>query len=44
MNIRTKICPETDWFLDFFFCLAGGKFGFYDADFLDFGTGPCFDP
>ena len=40
----TKICPETMWFLDFFFCFAGLKFGFLDVDFLGLGVDPCFDP
>ena len=40
----TKICPETGWFLDFFFCFGGGKFGFLRVEFLDLGADPYFDP
>ena len=39
-----KICPGTGWFLDFFFCFAGGKFGFLDVDFLGLGADPYSDP
>ena len=39
-NTRTKICPETDWFLDFFFCLACGKLEFFSVVFLGLGVDP----